>query len=76
MENRSKHTNGGINLGTLFWLWSARRGMPLSQETVVFGMLNLVFETLAGILLFRERLAPVQWSGVALSLVAIALIGG
>ena len=50
-----------FNVGTLFWLWASRRGMPLSRGTVVFGMLNLVLESLAGIVLFRERLTPIQW---------------
>ena len=70
---------GGIllfNIGTLFWLWAMRNGMPLSRGTVVFGMLNLILETSAGLMIFRERLTTVQWVGVVLSIVSLVLIEG
>jgi multidrug transporter EmrE-like cation transporter len=65
-----------FNIGTLFWLWAMRNGMPLSRGTVVFGMLNLILETMAGLMLFGERLTTVQWVGVVLSIVSLVLIEG
>jgi glucose uptake protein len=40
----------------------------------VSAVLQLVMATLVAVLIFGERPAPVQWAGIALGVVAVALI--
>jgi drug/metabolite transporter (DMT)-like permease len=64
------------NLGSVFWLVAMRRGMPLGRAAVVFGMMNLVLAVLAGLAMFKERLTPIQWAGVAFALISVVLVEG
>jgi drug/metabolite transporter (DMT)-like permease len=62
------------NLGTGLWLTMMKLGMPLAKGSLAFSLTNLILGTVAGVALFKERLTPVQWAGVCLSVVAVVLI--
>lgn len=76
-----KNILGGIALGvpnyfSIFFLIRALRSDMLNSAAV-FTLNNVaivMLSTLVGILLFRERLSPKNWSGVALAVLSIILV--
>jgi drug/metabolite transporter (DMT)-like permease len=76
-----KNILGGIALGipnyfSIFFLIRALRTNPLSSAAV-FTLNNVaivMLSTLVGILLFKERLTPKNWAGVALAVLSIILV--
>lgn len=76
-----KNILGGIALGipnyfSIFFLIRALRTNPLSSAAV-FTLNNVaivMLSTLVGILLFKEKLTPKNWTGVALAVLSIILV--
>lgn len=59
--------------GSILWAVSLRYG-TLSKGIVLFMLLNVVIAVLAGVCLLGERLTVMQCLGIALGLVAVALL--
>jgi len=78
---RAKDILGGICLGvpnyfSIYFLIRALRWEAFNSAAI-FTLNNVgivLFSTLLGILMFRERLSPKNWSGVALAVVGIILV--
>ena len=71
---------GAVNFGSIFFLVRALNylspGGTSTDSSVIFGINNIgivALSVMAGWLLFRERLKPVNWIGVGLSAVALIL---
>ncbi len=71
---------GGVNFGSIFFLVMALNhispGGSGIDSSVIFGVNNtgiVALSVLAGLLIFRERLLPVNWFGIALSAIALIL---
>lgn len=67
---------GALNFGNILFYVKAHRALP-DNPAVVFSTMNIgvvVLGTLAGTLLFRERLSPMNLVAIPLAIVAIALI--
>jgi len=71
---------GAVNFGSIFFLVRALNHLsPAGQSTdssVIFGINNIgivALSVLAGLLIFREYLKPVNWIGILLSAVALLL---
>jgi multidrug transporter EmrE-like cation transporter len=58
---------------TLFWLL-ALRSIPLSKAFPILGLQYALIPILATRIL-SERLAPLQWSGIALIMAGVVLVG-
>lgn len=67
---------GVVNYGSIFFIWKslAQEGVESSMVFPVANMGVVAASSLAGWLLFKERLTVKNWSGIVISLVAIALI--
>jgi multidrug transporter EmrE-like cation transporter len=71
---------GGVNFGSVFFLvrtlnFISSEGNKI-DSSVVFGLNNLGIvglSVMAGLFAFREKLIPVNWLGITLSLIAILL---
>jgi len=65
---------GMYSIGSLLWL----PALLQHNQIVVMGRIWLLMATagsmLVGLIAFREHLTPVQWTGVACSLKALALL--
>ena len=69
---------GGVNFGSIFFLVRAlnfisREGKSI-ESSVVFGINNIgvvALSVMVGLLGFRERLKPLNWLGITLSILAI-----
>lgn len=59
--------------GTLFWAFSLRYEF-ISKAGSVFVLLNLIGLTMAGVLIFKEKLSITNWAGIFLGLISILLI--
>ena len=67
---------GALNFGNILFYVKAHRALP-DNPAVVFSTMNIgvvVLGTLAGTLLFRERLSRVNLLAIPLAIIAIALI--
>jgi multidrug transporter EmrE-like cation transporter len=67
---------GVVNYASLLLLVMAL-GKGELPASLIFPLMNIgaiLFATGAGILLFRERLTRLQWTGVALCVLALALM--
>lgn len=71
---------GIVNFGSIYLLISALNHTNPAGETIdssiIFGANNIgivSLSVLAGLLLFRESLRPVNWTGIALSFLALVL---
>ncbi|MDQ7990900.1 MAG: DMT family transporter [Candidatus Dactylopiibacterium sp.] len=67
---------GALNFGNILFYVMAHKALP-SQPAVVFASMNIgvvVLGTLVGAFGFGERLSRLNWLGIALAVVAIALI--
>jgi len=69
----------GLVLGMLNWasMFFLLKGLEKMQVSVFIPVLNVSVVTLSaliGFLVFREKLRPVNWAGIALALLAIVLI--
>lgn len=67
---------GGVNYGSIYFLVLAlsKSGLPASS---VFSLLNvgvILIGTAAAMVLFKERLRPVQWIGLACSIASLSLL--
>ena len=50
---------------------------PILESSQVFPVVNMgviILSAIEGILLFKEKLTPFNWSGIALAVMAISLI--
>lgn len=67
---------GVVNYGSIFFIWQAlaQEGVESSMVFPVANMGVVAASTLAGWLIFKERLSVKNWSGIAISILAIALI--
>lgn len=72
---------GGIALGvpnyfSIFFLLRALRNDVLNSASVftINNVAIVMFSTLLGILLFKERLSPKNWAGIGLAVVSILLV--
>ena len=71
---------GGVNFGSIFFLvralnFTSSRG-SMMDSSVIFGINNtgiVALSVLAGLLVFGERLKPINWVGVLLSALALIL---
>jgi uncharacterized membrane protein len=71
---------GGVVLGVLNWYSTLfmLKAMKVYDSSVLFPIFNSSIVTLAALLgfaLFSEKLKPINWVGIALAILAIALIG-
>jgi drug/metabolite transporter (DMT)-like permease len=71
---------GAVNFGSIFFLVRALNYLPPAgrptDSSVIFGINNIgivALSVMAGWIIFRERLRPVNWIGVSLSAVALIL---
>lgn len=67
---------GVVNYGSIYFIWQALAGDGV-ESSMVFPVANMgvvAASSMAGLLLFRERLSVKNWTGIILSLVAITLI--
>lgn len=60
-------------IGFLFQM-SALSKIEMSRTIISMGMMAVVFSAVAGTLFLKENLSLLNWSGVLLALVAIALV--
>lgn len=71
---------GGVNFGSIFFLvralnFTSSRGSMI-DSSVIFGINNtgiVALSVMAGLLIFGERLKPINWVGVLLSALALIL---
>ena len=69
---------GALNFGNILFYVKAHRALP-DNPAVVFSTMNIgvvVLGTLAGMLLFRERLNRINLLAIPLAVIAIAVIAG
>ena len=71
---------GGVNFGSIYFLMRALNYISPAggsiDSSVIFGVNNtgiVALSILTGLIIFRERLSPVNWVGVFLSALALAL---
>ena len=71
---------GAVNFGSVFFLVRALNYLSpegiSTDSSVIFGINNIgivSLSVLAGLLLFRERLKPLNWIGIGLSAIALVL---
>jgi len=71
---------GGVNFGSIFFLVRALNYISSSgrgiDSSVIFGMNNtgiVALSVLVGFWIFKERLQPINWMGIALSAIALIL---
>ena len=69
-------TIAGVFLAVHFATWIASLDLTTVAASVLLVSTTPVFVAAASWLLFRQRLTPVAWSGIALALVGTALIAG
>ena len=74
-----KNVFWGILLGipnyfTLHFFFKALEELPASQVYLIVNMGIIVFLTLIGTAMFREKLSGTNWMGIVLAVIAIALI--
>jgi len=67
----------GTNLvcGIAWTLLLSQRGASLSRMVSVYGVLTYLFSVAAGVWFFNEHLSIANRAGVALGLIAVALLG-
>ncbi|MEP6633460.1 MAG: EamA family transporter [Luteimonas sp.] len=66
---------GIVCYGCEFLAWTAFLSLVPLGEGVLLGSINIVAITLAGRVLFRERLMPMHAAGIALVGVGVAVVG-
>ena len=64
----------GYVIANSFWLYSIRHGAGLARGATIFSVSTAVLATIIGIYFFREELRGYQVAGVALGILALALI--
>ena len=71
---------GGVNFGSIFFLVRALNYISSSgrwiDSSVIFGVNNtgiVALSVLVGFWIFKERLQPINWMGIALSAIALIL---
>jgi len=65
---------GALNFGSTYFVF---RALETSESSVVFPVANSAIvglSTLTGYFWFREKLSPINWAGVLLSIIAILII--
>jgi|GEM_PF-1256841 len=65
-----------INVFTIFSFMAVVRWGGLAVSSTVVLILTIVLNTLVGAFIFRESVAPTQWAGIALGVIAIVLVSG
>lgn len=75
-----RSTLGGIVLGIFNWYSTLfmLKAMKVYDSSVLFPVFNASIVTMAallGYIIFKEKLRPINWAGIGLAIVAIALIG-
>jgi uncharacterized membrane protein len=71
---------GSVNFGSIYFLvralhYTSRTGWQM-DSSVIFGANNIsivALSVLLGLLVFREKLRPVNWVGICLSALALLL---
>lgn len=76
---RIKSIASGILLGLLNWFstFYLLKGLGVMEVSVFIPLLNIgvvSISSVVGFFIFREKLSPVNWTGVALAMLAIVLI--
>lgn len=69
---------GLVNFGSIYFLINALNDNSL-ESSAVFGINNIgivLFSVLAGFLVFREKILPLNWLGISLSFVSIWFLTG
>ena len=61
-------------LANTFWLFALRQGSGLGRGAVIFSVVSAILAILIGVLWYREQVNSVQLIGMALGVVAVALI--
>jgi drug/metabolite transporter (DMT)-like permease len=75
-----KNVMAGIVLGIpnygsmLFMLWALNSGLEGSFVFPVVNVAIIVATTIGAVMLFREKLSPVNWMGIVMAVTAIGLI--
>ena len=64
----------GINVFTIFFFMVAVKLGGLAVNTTIILILTIVLNVFVGFLIFHEKIAPVQWFGIALGLIAIVFV--
>ncbi len=61
-------------IGNSFWLYSIRHGAGLARGATIFSVSTAILATITGVYFFHEELRTYQLLGIALGVVALALI--
>ena len=61
-------------IGNAFWLLALKNGAELSRGVIIFSVMSEVLAILIGVLLYKEILTPLQWSGIVLGFVSLIMI--
>ena len=61
-------------IGNLCWLYAIRHGSGLARGGDIFAVATAITATFIGVYFFHERLAGLQWLGIAFGFVALVLI--
>lgn len=64
----------GINIFTIFFFMLAVKLGGLAVNTTIILILTIILNVLVGFLIFHEKIAPIQWFGIALGIVAIVFV--
>ena len=57
-----------------FWLFALKNGSGLGRGAVLFSVASAVLAIIVGVILYHEEVSSLQIAGMALGIVAIALI--
>lgn len=56
------------------WVSALRQGALLSTGSVIFSVASAILAVLVGVALYREPVAPHQWAGMGLGVIALGLV--
>jgi drug/metabolite transporter (DMT)-like permease len=61
-------------IGNAFWLLALKNGAELSRGVIIFSIMSEVLAILIGVLLYKEVLTPLQWTGIVFGFVSLVMI--
>jgi len=64
----------GYVIANAFWLFSIRRGSGLARGAVLFSIASAILAVLIGSLKYQEKIGKIEFIGMVIGVLAIALI--
>lgn len=61
-------------IANLFWLGAIRAGSGLTKGAMIFYVTSAILSFVIGVLVYKEEITRVQFAGIAVGIVALALI--